>query len=70
MQMYSNEPWKDEQARQDAMEAYAALFPECAICGNSLVNSSVAVKIKGKFYCEECVEIMTHDEVMEECGID
>lgn len=75
MQMLTNEPWKDEQARQDAMEAYAAKFPVCDLCGHSLVASSTVILIEGRFdnkkwYCDECARVLTNDEMQEVLGID
>ena len=73
--MYSNNPWRDEQARQDAMEAYSALFPVCATCGRSLVNCDTVVLMERRFsaenwYCDECSQILTFDELKERLGID
>ena len=75
MQMLTNEPWRDEQARQDAMEAYAAKFPVCDLCGHSLVASSTVILIEGRFdnkkwYCDECARVLTNDEMQEVLGID
>ena len=75
MALYTNEPWRDEQARQDAMEAYAAKFPVCDLCGHSLVASSTVILIEGRFdnkkwYCDECARVLTNDEMQEELGID
>lgn len=75
MALYTNEPWRDEQARQDAMEAYAAKFPVCDLCGHSLVASSTVILIEGRFdnkkwYCDECARVLTNDEMQEVLGID
>ena len=75
MQMLTNEPWRDEQARQDAMETYAAKFPVCDLCGHSLVANSTVILIEGRFdnkkwYCDECARVLTNDEMQEVLGID
>lgn len=73
--MLTNEPWRDEQARQDAMEAYAAKFPVCDLCGHSLVANSTVILIEGRFdnkkwYCDECARVLTNDEMQEVLSID
>ena len=73
--MYSNEPERDEQARQDAMESYAAKFPVCDLCGHSLVASSTVILIEGRFgnkkwYCDECARVLTNNEMKESEGIE
>lgn len=68
--MYSNEPWEDEQARQDAMEAHMALFPTCEICGASLMNEEPVIHMKERWYCSDCAEVMSNDEMREAEGLD
>lgn len=68
--MYTNEPWRDEQARQDAMEAYMSKFPCCEICGDSLMEEDCCVRIQHKWYCGGCAEVMSNSEMREAEGLD
>ena len=61
----SNSPEWDEQRRQEALEAHMAKFPNCEECGRSVMNCDVVVRIKSKYYCEYCAEVMTNDEMRE-----
>lgn len=64
------DPWLDEQERQEQLEAHMAKFPICTICGRSLMNCDVIVKIKEKYYCDMCADVMTNDEMRDEVGIE
>lgn len=63
------EPWEDEQERQEQLEAHMAKFPTCTICGRSLMNMDVCVRIRNDWYCEYCAEVMNNDEMREEEGL-
>lgn len=60
-----NEPWQDEQNRQEALEAHMALFPSCKICGHCLMNDDTVIRIGNDYYCDCCAEVMTNEEMRE-----
>lgn len=64
------EPWLDEQARQEALEAHIAQFPVCEKCGCTLMNCETVVWVLNKYFCDSCARVMTNDEMREEEGID
>jgi predicted RNA-binding Zn-ribbon protein involved in translation (DUF1610 family) len=64
--MYSNEPWEDEQARQDELEKHQSRFPNCEQCGYPLMNEDKVIKIGHKYYCDACAEVLTNDEMRKE----
>lgn len=65
-----NEPWQDEQNRQEALEAHMALFPSCKICKHCLMNDDTVIRIGNDYYCDCCAEIMTNEEMREAEDID
>jgi len=67
---YTNNPERDEKAYQDALEAHMALFPTCEICGMSLMNEDPVIYMKNRWYCSDCAEVMTNDEMREACNLD
>lgn len=68
--MITSEPWRDEQARQDALEARQSMFPVCIECGHSLMNCETIIRIDKAYYCDQCADILTNDEMREAEGID
>ena len=64
------EPWIYEQESQEALEAHMAKFPTCVECGRSLMNCDVVVRIQDKYYCSQCVEVMTNSEMREAEGLE
>ena len=67
--MLTNEPWRDEDRRQQALEDHMSMFPVCASCGHSLMNFETVIYLDGKYYCDKCAIIHTNDEMREAEGL-
>jgi ribosomal protein L37AE/L43A len=70
MLMLTNEPWIDEDRRQAKLEAHMNLFPVCAECGRTMMNSSLCVHIKNRWYCDICADVVDNSEMRSDLGID
>lgn len=68
--MLTNEPWLDEERRQQALEDHQSMFPVCASCGHSLMNCDTVIRISNNYYCDNCADVLTNDEMREAEGID
>lgn len=66
----TSEPWRDEQNRQEALEAHMAQFPSCEECGRNLMDEDTVIYIKGKWYCDRCADIMSNDDMRSYIGVD
>lgn len=60
-----NEPWMDEEERQQRLSAHMDLFPVCHECGMSLMNEDRVIRIGSRYYCDCCAEVMTNEEMRE-----
>ena len=66
----SNNPERDMQEYEDELEEHMALFPTCEERSRSLMNEETVIRYRGRWYCSDCMDIMTNDEMREEIGVD
>ena len=66
----SDNPWLDEQNRQDELEAHMNKFPNCAECGRTMMDSDICVRIKHRWYCDRCADVVDNSEMRSDLGID